>query len=393
MESLRRASNKPNKKLDQKILPHLLVGAYQVQHLEERVPARAAVHAAVAEVKRVRPGLSGLANALLRNLGSPLHALLPANGASLEDLALAHSIPLPLCRALLADVDESRWAEALMAHNQRPPLGLCALGTASEKEAFVDALRAAGLEPQPHAFVQDAWLLQGGGAVTGLPGYDDGRFLVADPASQLVARLLPLRDTAKVVDLCAAPGSKSMILAHRLGEGADLTSVEIHEKKALRIGENARRLGLKTRVEVADAREWAKLPERQGAFDAVLLDAPCSGLGTLRRRPEIRDRRDVTQLKENTGLQDGLLEAAAGLLKPGGHLVYAVCSPMPEEGALRVEAFLSRHSGFSRLDPRKAQPSGMRLPADAVDAQGNLRLVPHLHACDAFFASLLVKGK
>src|SRR5204863_7360390 len=182
----------------------------------------------------------------------------------------------------------------------------------------------------------------GGGNVTELPGFAEGAWWVQDAAATLPARLLGDISGKRVADLCAAPGGKTLQLA---AAGAQVTAVDISARRMARVSENLARAGLAADLVTADVGKWVT----SATFDAILLDAPCSGTGTLRRHPDIawlKDEQDVGRL---TLAQDRLLLHALGLLKPGGTLVYAVCSLQEEEGVARVEALLAREPRVTRI--------------------------------------------
>lgn len=385
-QSLLRGTDKPGRGLDKKIRPHLLVAAYQLQHLEDRIPAHAAVNEAVKAVRRVRPGLAGFANALLRRLGSPPHLQL-SPGAAPDELARALGVPEVLVEATLRGLPEDERRAALLALNERPPLGLRWLGPDEEEAAFARALEERATSAAPHPFVPHAWLVEGAGAVQELPGFEEGWVQVQDPGSQLVALLASPAPGARALDLAAAPGGKTMILARAAGPSGRVIAVEIDPRRAERIRENVTRIGFENvEVKVADA---ATLPPAEAfpeGADVALLDAPCTGLGTVRRRPEIKLRKESENAAACSALQSTLIDAAARHVRPGGALVYAVCSPVAEEGPLVVERFLSTHPDFERVPAREVLPF---LPEDAVDERGQLRLLPHRHQSDAFFAARL----
>jgi 16S rRNA (cytosine967-C5)-methyltransferase len=384
--SLLRGADKPGRGLDKRARPHLLVAAYQLQHLEERIPRRAAVHEAVNAVRRVRPGLAGFSNALLRKLGSSPHDQLAA-GASSSEAAAAYGIPPLLARAVLDELDEGEAPAAFAALNERPPLSLRYTGPEADEASWADALRERATELAPHPFVPHAWLSDGAGAAEKLPGFSDGHVLVQDAGSQMVAALVAAKEGERALDMCAAPGGKSVALARAVGEGGRVVAVEKDPRRAERIHENAARLRAALEVRVQDARALGDTLGDE-TFDAVLLDAPCTGLGTVRRHPEIRLRRDDKAVAELTALQAELLDAAAPRVRPGGRLIYAVCSPLPDEGRAQVDAFLQRHPAFAREDVR--QTLGW-LPDDAVTSRGDLRLHTHRHDSDAFYAARLVR--
>ncbi|MFZ9887939.1 MAG: RsmB/NOP family class I SAM-dependent RNA methyltransferase [Myxococcota bacterium] len=384
--SLLRGADKPGRGIDKKLLPHLLVAAYQLQHLDERVPAHAAVNECVSLVRQERPGLAGFANALLRRLGSAPHLQLAA-GASIEELTAAYGVPAEVVAYAVDGVDGSERQQAVAAFNARPPLALRYLGPAASRDQALAALREIDPAIRPHPFVPEAFLVEAVGVPSRLPGFAEGLWLVQDPGSQLCALLVAPAAGDVVLDLCAAPGGKSVVLARAAGERGRTLAVERDPARARLIAENARRIGVAIDVTVADG---TALPaDVPGRVDAVLLDAPCSGLGTLRRHPEIRLRRRSTDLEELGQLQRRLLDAAAARVRPGGALVYSVCSPLPQEGHAVVEEFLSARSDFVVRSASDVLPW---LPDDAVTPAGYLRLQVHRHEADAFFAVRLEKA-
>lgn len=378
-KSLLRSADKPGRGLDKRMKPHLLVAAYQLQHLQDRIPAHAAVSEAVNAVKRVRPGLDKFANALLRKLGSPLIDLLPAT-ASLEELADALGVPLVLARAIAAQVGEGERKDALVALNGRPSTYAYALAQGALPEGA-----------RPHAFVPGVFALDGG-AVTKHEGFVEGSFVVMDPGSAVSALLVARAPGMRVVDLCAAPGGKTALLASQAraiegeaGIGGKVVAVEKSGVRARMIKETLARTKLVARVDVlvADA-----LEARVDPADAVLLDAPCTGFGTTRRKPEIKLRRSEADVRDDALLQVKLLDRALDLTKRGGVLVYSVCSPIPAEGADHVERLLASRDDLVVEHARETLPW---LPVDAVDARGCVRLLTHRHDADAFFIARLRK--
>jgi 16S rRNA (cytosine967-C5)-methyltransferase len=240
---------------------------------------------------------------------------------------------------------------------------------------------AAGLEVSPTERSPAGLVVRGGGvaalsrAAGGLP------FQVQDEAAQLVG-LLAAGDLAgagtRVLDACAAPGGKAFHLAEMLGPGSEVVALEIHPRKAEAMRLEAERRGLSVRVVCADvAGPVPGLAPR--SFDAVLLDAPCAGLGTLRRHPELKLRRTPADLERFAALQRSLLEAAVAWARPGAAVTYAVCSLSRAEGPGLAAAALAR--GLGRAPP----PAGF--PADVLSREGDLLTLPHRHGCDGFFAT------
>jgi 16S rRNA (cytosine967-C5)-methyltransferase len=397
--SILRGADKPGRGLDARIRPHLLIAAYQLQHLQERIPPHAAVDAAVTAVRRARPGLEGFANALLRRLGSPLSSMVKPD-APLPELADAWGVPLSLAAAVVDGLPLTERAAALGGLCARPTTyALWLDGRPAPIEGDKGDDGAAAQTVTPHAFVPGVAALPAG-RVSDVDGFKDGGFLVLDPGSALCALAVDARPGQRIVDLCSAPGGKAMVLAHAVRRDDDagargrVIAVEQSEKRSRKIHDNARRLRLGDVVDVVvgDAggddvgARVQQLLGGEGTADAVLLDAPCSGLGTTRRKPEIKLRKTDDDVAACVGLQKRLFDAAAALVRPGGVLVYSVCSPMPAEGRDQVTAFLQRHADFVVEPLSSVLPF---LPADAVDARGCLRLLPHRHDADAFFVARL----
>ena len=219
----------------------------------------------------------------------------------------------------------------------------------------------------------------GGGAITELPGFAEGAWWVQDAAATLPARLLGDIAGKSVADLCAAPGGKTMQLC---AAGANVTAVDISARRMTRLGENLARAGLAAELVTADASKWA--PGR--TFDALLLDAPCSGTGTLRRHPDIAWLKDEEDVGRLTLTQDRLLLRATELLKPGGTLVYAVCSLQEDEGPARFDALLGRDKRLRRQPVELAELPGLEA---AITTEGDVRTLPSMWSdrggLDGFF--------
>ncbi len=259
------------------------------------------------------------------------------------------------------------------AHLAEPPLDLSVSGSPESWAGRLDAAVLPGGSLRRFA----------GGAVRDLPGYADGGWWVQDAAAALPARLLGGVAGQRVLDLCAAPGGKTAQLA---AAGARVTAVDRSDKRLDRLRGNLRRLGLDAETVTADAAVWR--PDEP--FGAILLDAPCSATGTLRRRPDVAWHKSPAEIDKLAGVQDRLLSAAADMLAPGGRLVFCTCSLQPEEGPDRVDAFLADRSGWTREPVALAEATGLD---GAVTAAGDLRTLPFHWAerggIDGFFAARL----
>ena len=417
---LTRCVDRPLEKIDPPVLDALRLGAHQL--LGMRVPAHAALDATVSLVRaEIGAGASGFVNAVLRRVAErPLEEWLadvaPADGGDAA-LAVRASHPAWIVRALrqalaahrgtrhIADRD-AELAALLEADNAPPVVNLVALPVAGGAEALAAALDD-GAEPGPLA--PDSALHSGGDAGR-LPGVREGVLRVQDAGSQLTARALaqaPVPAAAgraeRWLDLCAGPGGKAALLAALAAErGATLVANEVapHRADLVRQALAAVPAGAWT-VRAGDGRTIADAPEAAPAFDRVLVDAPCTGLGALRRRPESRWRRTPADLAELTGLQAELLDAAVSVLAPGGVLAYVTCSPHVAETVVQVQDLVRRHPELELLDARtaldtvalddlrldEAEPAGAPEPADVVARTA--QLWPHRHGTDAMFLALL----
>jgi 16S rRNA (cytosine967-C5)-methyltransferase len=341
----------------------LRLGAAQLLLLA--TPAHAAVDTSVALARAVRlAGFAGLVNAVLRRLS--------AEGT-----------------ALLAELDPPRldtpawlWAELSAA------FGAAArdIALAHQAEAPLDLTPAPGAAVPPDAMVlpTGSWRLPAGTRVPDLPGYAEGGFWVQDAAAALPARLLAPRPGERVADLCAAPGGKTAQLA---AAGALVWAVDRDAARMARLRENLSRLRLPADTVVADATSWAA----DAPFDAVLLDAPCTATGTIRRHPDVARLKRPRDADALSPLQDALLDTASRLLRPGGRMVFAVCSLLPQEGPARVAAATGRLG--LRADP--FTPEELAALPEARTPEGFLRthpgLWPERGGMDGFFAARLVR--
>jgi 16S rRNA (cytosine967-C5)-methyltransferase len=307
-------------------------------------------------------GFRGLANAVLRRLGEQG----PAGLAALP----APQLPPWLRKPLVTAWGRPATRAIEEAHLAGAPLDLTARDDAT---ALAETLGATLL---PTGSLR----LPAGAQVTALPGYDDGAFWVQDAAAALPARLLAPQQGERILDLCAAPGGKTMQLA---AAGADVTALDISDSRAARIAENLARTRLTARTVIADA-----LAFTEPGWDAILLDAPCSATGTIRRHPDLPLARDGSEIPGLVKLQSRLIDHALTLLKPGGRLMFCTCSLLPDEGETQATQALARHPGLAVLpvtapDPAWASPEGgLRLRPDHWSDRGGL---------DGFYMVLLRK--
>lgn len=388
---LRGFCKQPLEKLEGRVLLLLRLGAYQLLALE-RIPESAAVNTTVELARALKlERATGFLNGVLRALARGRHAL-PWPDPARDPLGhLEHALSLPrwLAQRWLSELgaDEARRLAAALL--EPAPVSLRVNTLKIDRPAFLQALADAGHAAEPTRYAPEGVRLVGRSPAP-LPGDAEGWYQVQDEASMLIAHCLAPRPGETLVDVCAAPGGKTTQLAALTGNRAQITALDLHPHRLRLVEQGVARLGC---TGIA-TRCWdmTTLPPflAPGCCDGVLVDAPCSGLGVLRRNPEARWRlhpADVTLLAER---QAAILNQAAALVKPGGRLVYAVCTVTPEETDRQVDAFLIAHPDFYLEPLTDLLPSSCR---ELLDERGCLRSWPHRLDLDGFFAARLVLGR
>jgi 16S rRNA (cytosine967-C5)-methyltransferase len=360
----------------------LRLGAYQLLRLH--TPAHAAVGETVSLVKGVEHGrAAGYVNAVLRSLA---RAQGPAPAPPLASdpaghLAAEESLPRWLAEEWVAWLGPTEALDLARAMNSPAPLCL----RARERDALLAKLQEAGLSAAPSRHSPDGIVLASGSAALVARAAGTLAFQVQDEGAQLVTLYAAgeLRGKrARVLDACAAPGGKAFHLAEILAPGSEVVAVELHPRKADALAQEARRRGLSVRVVCADAARPVPGIE-EGSFDAVLADAPCAGLGTLRRHPELKLRREVGDLVRMAALQRDILRSVARYARPGAPVTYSVCSLSRVEGPEIAAGMVAE--GWRRAEA----PPGF--PADALTPDGDLLTLPSRHGTDGFYAVRLTR--
>ncbi len=383
--------SKPLAKVEPRVLNLLRLGAYQLLMLD-RVPAPAAVHETVELARQVGlERVTGFVNGILRSLIRQQQEIVwpdPADAVFYLEKLMA--FPHWLAKSW---VQQFGAQEALVigeALLQPAPFTVRVNTLKTTREAFLEALLQAGFEAIPTTYAPEGVVItaRSGGAI---PGDADGWYQVQDEASMLIAHLLGAKPGERILDACSAPGGKTTHVC-ALGENAvDLLALDLHPQRVRLVESGARRLG----CQGIETRAWdlTRPPEflPPQSFDRVLVDAPCSGLGVLRRNPEIRWRRsakDVTVMAEQ---QRSILANTAPLVKPGGRLLYSLCTLTVEETTGVVQAFLADHPEFETEDLRGLVPAHWQ---ELLGDDGCLHSWPHRHAgMDAFFATAFRRRK
>jgi 16S rRNA (cytosine967-C5)-methyltransferase len=362
----------------------LRVSAYQLAHLA-RVPAHAAVHEAVELAKGRRPrGAETLVNGVLRALTArPLPWPEPdAPGDPAEALALRLSQPTWLVRRWWARFGPTETEALARVLNTPPPL-VVRVNTLRATPAEVEvALARTGAGVTPGRFAPEALVLAGAGDPRELPPLVEGLAAVQDEAAMVVGHALDPRPGETVADVCAAPGTKTTHLAALMGNRGRVLAADPQPRRVARLREACRRLGV-TIAEVREADAGTLARDVGPVCDRVLVDAPCSNLGVIRRNPDGKWRRHEADLERLAAVQGAILDAAAGLVRPGGIVVYATCSLEPEENEAVVGAFRLRRPAFA---PDPLPPS---VPVACREAPDRLRMTPHRHGSDGFTAHRL----
>jgi 16S rRNA (cytosine967-C5)-methyltransferase len=379
-------------RLDPEVVEILRLSAYQLLH-HTRVPASAVVDDAVNLARRAgKKSAAGFVNAVLRTLSRRRKDLpLPIRSAGGERAAALAYLSITLSHP---EWVAARWldrlgfdaAEAWMQFNNAPaPLTLRANRLRATPEEVVERLATDAVRLRPGRFGPDALTVEEGYP---LRGRQEGLFVVQDEASQLVGLLAEPRPGWRVLDACASPGGKTTALAAALNGTGLIVACDVRDRRMALLRKTVAAAGA-DEVRLVQADLLKPLPFTR-PFDLVLVDAPCSGLGTLRRDPDIRWRRREEDLPALAAAELVMLQRAADAVAPGGRLVYATCSSEPEENEAIVDAFLATTPDFAPLDAREAAP---RLPHDVVDTRGHLRTDPHVHGLEAFFGAVLERRK
>ncbi len=362
----------------------LRLGAFQMLFLT-RVPGSAAVDESVELAKAYgHPGTAGIVNAVLRRLARGERAPLPDPAVDLAGhLSVLHSHPRWLVERWMGRYGAEEAALLLAADNTEPSVCVRANAHRMRPEALAAALRAEGHEVTVGPNGGPVLLVERGYVASRSALFRGGSLSLQDEAESVVVMVLDPKPGERVLDLCAAPGGKSSQIAERVAPGGHVVAAERHPSRARALRENlVGRLRLPgVSVVCGDGRN----PPFTGPFDRVLVDAPCTGLGVLRRRADARWRKEERSIPEMAALQGALLNAAAPLTRSGGVLVYSVCSLEPEETDEIVDMFLKAHSEFTREDARPFLPAGFRAKEPV------LRAFPHRHGTDGVFAARLCR--
>jgi 16S rRNA (cytosine967-C5)-methyltransferase len=373
-------------KLEPLVATALRLGAYQLL-FNDRVPASAAVDQSVRCIRASGADrAAGLVNAVLRRLSAE-HESVALPDFDTDPVAhLTHALSLPdwLARRWIELFGATAAAELAVASNAPPPLTIRANLQKLDRDALLEELLPSFPDAAACEIARHGLVLGRRGNPMHQPAFLAGRFTVQDEASQLVVGLLDPQPGERVLDVCAAPGGKTTAIAERIGPSGQTFALDRHPRRLGLLRRAARRLGLEEiSCTARDATRSLRDLAPEGGFDRVLVDAPCSGLGTLRRNPDARWRIRPSDSARLAEVQSAILKNASDVLRPGGVLVYSTCTVLPEENEEIVEAFSKRSEGFTRTEESN-MPSEVR---PVIGPDGFMRCFPHTHDTDGFFAA------
>ncbi len=347
------------------------VGLYQIFYMD-RIPAAAAVNTSVelaksGKLSRLAPVVNGVLRAALRAKASGVN--LPISTNDVEGLSQKHSMPVWLVEKFIHWRGIDGAEDIASASNEVPPIDLRVNRLKSNPRTLMEKFEAVGLgcnfiEGCPYGLRIDS----GSGDIRQWPGYKEGFWCVQDSCSQWIVPLLTPKPGECVLDACSAPGGKTTQLAELMDDKGELWAVDRSSERLTRVTENAKRLALTSvRTLAVDAMLLHQIRTSPTSFDKILLDVPCSGLGTLARHPDARWRITPKQIKELVILQANLLESLLSLLKPGGRMVYSTCTINPDENSGQIQAFLRRHGNLRLHYERQTWPNTKK-PGDGFYA-------------------------
>ena len=378
---LAQLSRLPLTRLEERVLECLRLGAYQLLFLT-RVPPSAAVNESVNLARKYakNPRAAGMVNGILRNLLRQKDAM-----KTPEDLSIRYSHPQWLVKEFSDTLLDPQQLEALLAADNAQPPTVAQVNTCRAAAGEVlRSLEEEGVAAERHPWLEDCLLLAETGSLERLSAFQAGWFYIQDAAARLAVLAAGAEPGMEVLDACAAPGGKSFAAAVAMGDRGRVVSCDIHPHKERLIRAGAERLGLRSIAPmVQDGRAFRG--EWEAAFDLVLADVPCSGLGIIRKKPDIRYK-DPAPLAGLPAVQGAILENVSRYVRPGGVLLYATCTLLERENGGVVGSFLESHPEFS--------PEGFSLPGPAGDCPGGMvTLWPHLHQTDGFFFAKLRRSR
>lgn len=388
-EIIRTYSKVKIRKMEDTVLSALRIAIYQIKYLD-RVPPFAAVDEAVTIVRKRSPRGAGFVNGTLRSILRDENEI--RHSSELDRLSFQYSLKPELTGHIMAEYPED--AEEILQGSLAPE-GL-SIRINEQKIAVTEykrKLAEAGIRYREGWFSPLFLVLERQGAVRDLPGFQEGWFSVQNEAAALPPLILAdLVKDGQVLDLCAAPGGKSALMKEQGGEAVQVIAFDLSSAKLARMDDNFKRLGLEIQTRAQDATEFLKDLEHQAA--GVLLDVPCSGLGLLGRKPDIRQNMDLSAMAELQKIQAAILDNGSRYVKPEGYLIYSTCTLNPRENEDNVRNFLQSHPEFSIITQpwEKLMEAQTEAGIDSLRLKDGMMTVLPGHGLDGFFIAALQKG-
>lgn len=366
----------------------LRLSLYQIMYLD-RIPSHAAVNEAVNIAKKKgHQGISGMVNGVLRSvLRAGELPVMPDGLSPAKRISIQYSHPLWLVKRWIAKYGVETAEAICVANNEPPAVSVRVNTTMISREALLSQMTEQGLQASASEVSPYGIVVKGGGNLALSSWYRDGYLSVQDESSMLVAEAVAPEPGMRVLDCCAAPGGKTAHMGELMKDEGSILANDLHPHKAKLISDQAARLGLDIVVTgSADALELEHTLEH-ASFDRILLDAPCSGLGVIRRKPDLKWRKQPEDIASVASLQGQLLQSVSKLLKPGGVLVYSTCTTEQTENSEVVAAFLQQNPDFTSIT--FASPLWDRLVGTALAEGEGIQLLPHHYGSDGFYISKL----
>jgi len=372
------------------ILEILRIGIYQIMFMD-KIPDRAAVDESVKlATKYGHKGTVGYVNGVLRNIVRRKETFEQINVKDqIEYISIKYSHPLYLVKRWVHEFGLQFTIDLCKANNQRPALNIRVNTLKTSRDRLKKKLEDKGFLCVVGNYANDCLIIENPQTITETEEYKEGLFFIQDESSMLVAQIMDPDEGSTILDLCAAPGGKSTHLAQKMNNKGQILSRDIHQHKIKLINNNAKRLGIEIiRASIFDALKRDK--ELLKKVDYCLLDAPCSGFGIIRRKPEIKWNRKEKDIKELSKLQEKMLDVAKDYIKVGGSLIYSTCTIEKEENMEVINKFLKNNPHFSLANISDKIENKENL--ETLD-KGYIQLYPNIHGTDGFFIAKMIRER
>ncbi len=379
-------------KLSRWVLLILRLGIYQIMYLD-RIPQSAACNTSVSLAKKYEKASGGFVNAVLRNICRGKDGIKfpdSTEGSLAKNMSIRYSFPEYLAEAWIAEYGEEFTQELLKSLLERPEFTVRANTLKTSREELIEELLEEGIESVPGRVCDEALFLRNVSDISQTKAYIDGMIIVQDESSMLVTKVLDPKPGERILDVCSAPGGKATHIGQYMKNEGEIVAWDIHEHKTQLIRENAARLGIKN-IEVEQRDALLPAEEIKGRFNRVLVDAPCSGTGIIRRKPDIKWHRKPDDFGSLVEIQRKILYNASRAVTLGGILVYSTCSLDNRENSHVIRAFLSENSDFTVEPLIGCLPGGINGKKDIN--HGMLNLFPHIDGTDGFFIARLRRNE